>query len=244
MSWYEFAKDFSGPIATIIVVPFSVWFAFGQIRKQHDNTIKAQKAAAKRDTKVELFKELSKALNEHGEPIGQTATFCTVKKYSSPNQKAEITHAEFQGFFEMFGKPLLSLILQVEAQQIIHQKLFKTFRFALSSIHNDFMALQFSQDRTQILEQMIQLTDDAQMYMSDFQICLQNIAYGDVFDDIVPARIPADKRIKVITSDDAELDELLEYFSTQTAWGKKNLQLEKEAQERFTETNKKLENPV
>tara|TARA_R110002096_G_scaffold156008_1_gene320456 strand:- start:635 stop:1093 length:459 start_codon:yes stop_codon:yes gene_type:complete len=149
---------------------------------------------------------------------------------------------EFQSFFETFGKPLLSLILHVEANQIINQKLFKTFRYALSSIHHDFMALQFHQDRAYILEKMIQLTDDAQMYMSDFQICLQNIAYGDVFNDAVPARIPADKRIKVITSDDAELDELLEYFSTQTAWGKKNLQLEKEAQERFSEANKKLEN--
>jgi hypothetical protein len=55
---YEVVKDFSGPVAVVLVAFFSVRFAFHQIAVQHENTLKAQIEEQKRQTRIELFKEI------------------------------------------------------------------------------------------------------------------------------------------------------------------------------------------
>jgi hypothetical protein len=128
----------------------------------------------------------------------------------------------------------LAVVSKVESHEIINLKLFRVFRFSLQSIVHDMMKLQFHKDRRKLLEIIIELTNDAQSYLADFQVCMQNFAYSEVFDSEVPHRVPADKRCKVITNDPVELDLLLEYFSTETNWGKSCIQYEKEAKERYT----------
>ena len=72
------------------------------------------------------------------------------------------------------------------------------------------------------------------MYCGDFQVCMQNMAYGEVFDSEVPHRVPADKRYKVITNEEENLEELHEYFLKETNWGKSCLKHEKETEEKFS----------
>lgn len=241
ISWYEITKDFSGPVVAIFVIFLSVWFAFRQINKQHEKTLEAQIEATKRSTKIDLFKELSRTLVQYGIPISETGTYCRVKKFTNSNKKAEISHKEFSRFMEIFGNSTISIILKVEANEIINQKLFRVFRFALSTIQHDFMAIQFNENRYEVLEKMLDFTSEVEMYISDFQICLQNMAYSDIFNDKILSRVPIDKRIRVITNDEEKLDKLLHHFNTQTAWGRRNIQLEKEAEKRYKDTNKNLD---
>ena len=72
------------------------------------------------------------------------------------------------------------------------------------------------------------------MYFGDFQVCMQNMAYGVVFDSTVPQRVPADKRIKVITNCPENLDKLHIYFERESNWGKNCLKYENEAKEEFS----------
>ena len=72
------------------------------------------------------------------------------------------------------------------------------------------------------------------MYFGDFQVCMQNMAYGEVFDSDVPHRVPADKRYKVITNCPDSLDKLHDYFWQETNWGKNCIKYENEAKEKFS----------
>lgn len=231
---YQFWQDFATPITTIFVATITIFIAFKQLSKQHSNNLKAQNEQFKSQTRIELFKEIGAISENSSSIIRDVSTYCMVKKYSNLEMKAEINHIEYHNILQKFGDALLALISKVETHEIVNLRLFRAFRFSLQSIQHDLMALRSSTDRTSILENLLQLTSDAQMYIGDFQICMQNMAYGEIFDNSVPYRVPADKRIKVITNDEKNLDELIDYFCKETNWGKICAKYEAEAEERFS----------
>lgn len=234
ISCYEIAKDFSGSITALLVAFLSVRFAFRQISAQHENTLQAQIEEQKRQTRIELFKEISNLLEQSKSIIRDVSSYCSNKKYSNIEMKSEIDHLEYQELMNRFGQALITVILKVESHEIVNLMLFRVFRFSLQSIHYDLLSLQRLENRSYVLDQMVELTNDAQLYCGDFQICLQNMAYGEVFDSEVPKRQPIDKRHKVITSDPANLEELYRYFWRETNWGKTCIKYEEEAKEQFS----------
>ncbi|MFY0675905.1 MAG: hypothetical protein JXR18_01350 [Neptuniibacter sp.] len=231
---YAVVKDFSGPLVAVAVAFLTVKFAFRQISQQHSNTIEAQKENSKRDTRIELFKDINLLLDQSSSVIRDVNSYCMGKKYSNPQMESEINHEEYLALMSKFGQALLAVISKIESHEIVNLMLFRVFRFSLQSIHHDLLSMQFEQNRKNVLESFLELTNDAQMYFSDFQVCMQNMAYGEVFDSAVPHRVPAYKRYKVITNDAKNLEELHHYFWRETNWGKSCMQYEKEAAEKFS----------
>lgn len=234
VSCYQFWQDFATPITTVLVATITILIAFKQLSKQHLNSLNAQNEQFKCQTRIELFKEIGAISESSSGVIRDVSTYCMVKKYSSIDLKAEINHIEYRNILQKFGDALLALISKVETHEIVNLKLFRAFRFSLQSIQHDLMSLRSSNDRISILENLLQLTSDAQMYIGDFQVCMQNMAYGEIFDSSVPYRVPADKRIKVITNDEKNLDELIVFFCKETNWGKTCAKYEAEAEARFS----------
>lgn len=234
VSCYEVAKDFASPLLAAIAVVASVLIAFKQLSKQHQNTLDAQKEEAKRNTRVELFKDINVLLDQSTVSIRQVNSYCFGKKYSNLEMKAQIDHVEYFELMQNFGNALLAVISKVESHEIVNLKLFRVFRFALQSIHHDLLALQTEKERFKVLETIIELTNDSIMYFGDFQVCMQNMAYGEVFNSDVPHRVPADKRYKVITNCPVSLDKLHDYFWRETNWGKNCIKYENEAKEKFS----------
>ncbi len=234
VSCYDMAKDFASPALAAIAVVISILIAFKQLSKQHQNTLKAQKEEAKRNTRIELFKDINILLDQSNASIREVHSYCFGKKYSNMEMKADLNHAEFLELIKSFNHSLLAVVSKVESHEIVNLKLFRVFRFALQSIHHDFLALQREQDRFLVLEKIIELTNDSMMYFGDFQVCLQNMVYGEVFDSEVPYREPADIRYKVITNCPKNLDELHNYFWHETNWGKNCLKYENEAKEKYS----------
>ncbi len=234
VSCYKFWQDFATPITTVLVAAITIFIAFKQLSKQHANNLKAQNEQYKCQTRIELFREVGAISESSSSIIRDVSTYCMVKKYSSIDLKAEINQIEYQDIAQKFGNALLVLISKVETHEIVNLKLFRAFRFSLQSIQHDLMALRASNNTVSILENLLQLTSDAQMYIGDFQICMQNMAYGEMFGSAVPYRVPADKRIKVITNNVKDLDELIDFFCKETNWGKTCAMYEAEAEARFS----------
>lgn len=233
VSCYELAKDFSGPIVAILVAFFSVKFAFKQIAKQHENTLNAQKEEAKRVTRIELFKEINLLLEVSSSIIREVSTYCMVKKYSNIQMQADISHEEYLVLMNKFGQALLAIVSKVESHEIVNPMLFKVFRFSLQSIHYDLLAIQTEKNRSHVLENLIELANDAQSYLTDFQVCMQNIAYGEIFKSKIPHRVTVDKKYKVIVNEPEKLEKLLNYFSKETNWGRNCTKYENEALKKF-----------
>ena len=233
-SCYEIAKDFASPILATLAILFSVLIAFMQLSKQHKNTLELKKEETKSKTRIDLFKEINVLLESSNTKIREVHSYCFGKKYSTLEMKAEINHVEFLELMKGFSNALLVVASKMESHEIVNFKLFRVFRFALYSIHHDLLALQKEEDRFKVLESLIKLTDDSMMYFGDFQVCMQNMAYGVVFDSTVPQRVPADKRIKVITNCPENLDKLHIYFERESNWGKNCLKYENEAKEKYS----------
>lgn len=233
VSWYDVAKDFSGPLVTILAAFCSVRYAFKQLSTQHKNTIEAQKEDSKRNTRIELFKDIGILLNQSSSIIREVNTFCLVEKYSNLEMKSEISHQESLALYEKVSQALLAVISKIESHEIVNLMLFRVFRFAIQSILHDLRKIQLTNDRHYLLDRYLELTNDVQMYFGDFQVCMQNMAYGEIFDSDVPYRIPVDKRYKVITNEVENLKELHDYFSKETNWGKECLKYEEEAEKIF-----------
>ena len=233
VSCYDFVKDFSGPIAAVIVAIFTVTYAFKQLAIQHENSLNAQKEESKRNTRIELFKEIGSLLEQSSTIIREVNIYCMTKKYSNIERKAEISIQDFMILSQKFGQAVLQIISKVEHHEIVNQALFRVFRYSLQSVLYDFNSLQLEQDRFAVLESTIEVTNNAQMYIGDFQVCMQNFAYGEIFNSTVPHRDPPDKRHKVITNDPTKLDDLLKYFMEETEWGKTMEKYEKEAKEKY-----------
>ena len=233
-SCYEIAKDFATPVLATITILFSVLIAFIQLSKQHKNTLELTKEETKSKTRIDLFKEINVLLESSNTKIRGVHTYCFGKKYSNLEMKAEIDHVEFLELMKSFSNSLLVVASKMESHEIVNLKLFRVFRYSLYSIHHDLLALQREQDRFIVLDSLIKLTDDSMMYFGDFQVCMQNMAYGVVFDSTVPQRVPADKRIKVITDCPENLDKLHIYFERESNWGKSNLIYDNEAKEKLS----------
>jgi len=229
VSCYEVTKDFSGLIISILIAYFTITFAFKQLKKQHQNTIDAQKEESKRSTKIELFKEINQLLEVSGTVIREVNSYCMGKKYSTPNMISEIGYEEYLGLMNKFGQALLAIISKVETHEIINPKLFKVFRYSLQATHHDLLGMQFLENRVQVLENFIYLTGNAQYYLSDFQVCMQNMAYGEIFETKISHRVTIDKSFKVIVDDPVKLDKLMTYFLKETNWGKNCTKYENEA---------------
>ncbi|MGY5452257.1 hypothetical protein ACVFI8_15120 [Agarivorans sp. MS3-6] len=131
------------------------------------------------------------------------------------------------------GNSLLAVISKIESHEIINPSLFRTFRFSIQAIHYELISIQFEENREVVLDSFIRQSEEALMYFGDFQICLQNIAYSDVFECEVESRVPADPNIKVITSDEDNLQKLEPYFRNETKWGKVMAKYEAETVEHF-----------
>lgn len=235
VSCYDVAKDFASSGLAALAVVTSVWIAFKQLSKQHQNTLDAQKNEAKRNTRVELFKDINVLLDQSAASIRQVNSYCFSKKYFNSEVKAQVDDVEYVELMKNFSNALLAVVTKVESHEIVNLKLFRVFRFALQSIHHDLLALQPEIDRFKVLEDIIELSNDSVMYFADFQVCLQNMAYGEVFDASVPFRIPADKRNNVITNCPKNLDKLYDYFSRETNWGKNCIKYENEAKKKLSQ---------
>ena len=233
VSCYEVAKDFAGPLLAALAVVVSIIIAFKQLSKQHSNTIKAQKEEAKRNTRIELFKEVSLLIEQSSAVIREVNSYCNVKKFN-PNAVALLDLEEYLELSQRVNQALLLLVSKIESHEIVHPKLFKTFRYSLQSIVHDVMKLRDDTTSTTCLDKMMDYTSDASCYLGDFQICLQNLAYGDIFKSKIDARVPIDKSLKAIEDDPEKLDVLLNYFENESNWGVSNAKYEKEALERFS----------
>jgi len=230
---YEILKDFSGPLVTILIAYFGVRYAFKQIEMQHKNTIKVQKEESKRKTKIEVFKDFNVLIVSSSNTIRDVRTYCLTQKYPARDNSSEVNFDEYQKILNSFGGALSSLVLTVESHEIIHVNLFKVFRYSLQSIHHDLMQLRKEGNREILLDKVWVLANDAQNYLGDFQVCLQNMAYGDVFEGKVPVRVTVDKSLKVIVDDPKRLPELETHFRKKTAWGKSCDAAEKKAVEKY-----------
>jgi hypothetical protein len=233
VSCYEVAKDFAGPSLAALAVIFSIIIAFKQLSKQHSNTIKAQKEEAKRNTRIELFKEVSLLIEQSSAVIREVNSYCNVKKFN-PNAVALLDLKEYLELSQRINQALLLLVSKIESHEIVRPKLFKTFRYSLQSIVHDVMKLRDDTTSTTCLNKMMDYTSDASCYLGDFQVCLQNLAYGDIFKSKIEARVLIDKSLKVIEDDPVKLDALLNYFENESNWGVSNAKYEKEALERFS----------
>ncbi len=233
VSCYEVAKDFAGPALAALSVIVSIISALKQLSKQHVNTIKAQKEEAKRNTRIELFKEVSLLIEHSSAVIRDVNSYCNVKKFN-PNAAALLDLEEYLELSQRVNQALLLLVSKIESHEIVHPKLFKTFRYSLQSIVHDVMKLRNNTNSTTCLNKMMDYTSDASCYLGDFQVCLQNLAYGDIFKSKIEARVPIDKSLKVIEDDPEKLDVLLNYFENESNWGVSNAKYEKEALERFS----------
>jgi hypothetical protein len=233
VSCYEVAKDFAGPSLAALAVIVSIIIAFKQLSKQHSNTIKAQKEEAKRNTRIEFFKEVSLLIEQSSAVIREVNSYCNVKKFN-PNAVALLDLKEYLELSQRVNQALLLLVSKIESHEIVHPKLFKTFRYSLQSIVHDVMKLRDDTTSTTCLNKMMDYTSDASCYLGDFQVCLQNLAYGDIFKSKIEARVPIDKSLKVIEDDPVKLDALLNYFENESNWGVNNAKYEKEALERFS----------
>lgn len=112
--------------------------------------------------------------------------------------------------------------------------LFKTFRYSLQSIAHDVMKLRENTTSTTCLNKMKNYTSDVSCYLGDFQICFQNLAYGDIFKSKITAREPIDKSLRVIEDDPKKLERLLNYFENESNWGVSCKKYESEAKVQFS----------
>lgn len=234
VSCYEIVKDFSSPLLTALALMASVFIAFKKLSEQHKNTLAAQNEESKRNTKIELFKDINTTLEHSKVSIQQVSSYCSRKQFSSPNLKAPLDNVEYLELVNNFNNAIMTVITKVESHEVVNPKLFRVFRFALQSILHDLLELQSESDRLKVTEAVIKLANDSIMYFYDFQICMQNWAYGEIFNADVPYRKPANKKIKVITNCSKNLDDLHHYFLQETKWGKTCQKYESEAKEKYS----------
>ena len=62
--------------------------------------------------------------------------------------------------------------------------------------------------------------DEVGSYIHDLTIEAQNNLLSSLFDRAVPPRKPLDPRLKVISADQENMEELIKYFENETLWGK------------------------
>ncbi|MBV1928504.1 MAG: hypothetical protein KUG81_03225 [Gammaproteobacteria bacterium] len=234
---YDLLKDFSGPVLTVAVAFLGIKYAFKQLDAQHQNTLDAQKEEVRRHTKIELFKKISTLLEKSSASMRDVGTYCLtqriIQQFVVKNDSPPMTIEEYQAILKQFSDALLEMISIVESHEIVHFKLFRVFRYSLQSISHELMKLRKEGKRDVLLGKVWHLVNDAQCYLGDFQVCIQNMAYGDIFEHKVPHRVAVDKSSKVIVDDLRRLANLEKYFLKETEWGKSIAAAEMEAVEKY-----------
>jgi len=230
---YEVLYDFSAPIAALFIFIFGISHAFKKLSKQHDATLKQQDADINKRFKIELFKEFTLMLDQAIGELRSVSIYCRIKRYPVNGQISSLTAKEMADLQKKSSDAMFSIITKVESHEIVHPLLFKTFRFSLQSIWHNLIQLQH-ENNIKSLDKFLSLTADAMMYMSDFQICMQNMAWGGIFGTKVEYRDPIDPSCKVIKDNDAELKILMAYFDTESEWGEHNKLEEQKAKEIYS----------
>lgn len=233
VSCYEVARDFVGPALTALAVVASVFLAFRQLSLQHGNALLAQKEQAKRDTKIELFKELDSILDAVNVVVREVNLYCLSRLYPAPGTEKKLTQEAYDRESHKLNQSLLSVVSKVESNEIIQPQLFKAFRYSLQAIVHDVMSLRFVKDRELALKRFYDLSSDAQNYLYDFHVCFQNLAYGGIFDTKLSPRSPADQSKMVLTNDPKQIEDFLRYIEDETEWGKRCREQEAAATERY-----------
>lgn len=71
-----------------------------------------------------------------------------------------------------------------------------------------------------LVEQYRKAMDDIGCYVIDLQIEAQNKLLSGLFNHQVPRRKPLDRKLKVLSTEPAEMEDLMSYFQNETPWGK------------------------
>lgn len=222
--WYQFAKDFFPSAATLIVAFFSIRFAIMQIKTQHQNALDLHVAERKKDIQLKMFEEIQEKLDICSSTSSQVNS-SLIMHYSYIENGAEpkYTDVNFIQDLNKVMQTITDVTIYLEHREVISPKLFRVARSAMHSAHHDLLEVLKNpkMDRVQRYKSAAKSAADASSYCHDLNACLQNHAFGDLFDNQAPVRQPIDPNEKVIVDEDNKLDELLQYFEHETPYGEK-----------------------
>jgi hypothetical protein len=238
-SWYQFIKDFFPSIATLLVAFLSIRFAVRKIQQQHQNSLDLQSANQKKDIQLKLFEEIQERLDKCSSLSGKLNT-ALIMKHTFLQHGANIDHNEGV-FINELGeilKAITDVTIYIEYREIVSPKLFRVARSALHSAHHDLLEVirHPQEDLTNRYEKAAKAVGDAGSYCHDLNACLQNHAFGDLFENQAPIRQPIDPEEKVIIDDDETLDGLLQYFEHETSYGRMMDETNQHVREEFGQT--------
>jgi len=240
-NWYQIAKDFAPLFATLIVAFFSIRFAVLQIKQQHQNALDLQSENRKKDIQIALFEEIQERLDFCGS-LAYKLNTSLIYKFTYLENGAGISHNEVEFIQELdeVARAITTVTIYIEYREIVSPKLFRVFRSALHSAHHELSTVIQSRDEEldQRLRQASKASGDAASYCHDLNACLQNHAFGDLFENSAPVRQPIDPDEKVIVDDDAELDTLLQYFEHETPYGRQMDETNRRVREQFGQSGK------
>ncbi|MDH7945154.1 hypothetical protein QGM61_15135 [Pseudohongiella sp. SYSU M77423] len=235
-------RDFFPSLATLVVAFFSIRFAVLHIKEQHQNALNLQAEARKKDIQIELFKEIQERLDHCGS-IAFELSNSLIFKITYLENGLNINHdeAEFANHIKTVLESITQITIFIEYREIVSPKLFRVTRSALHSSHYEL--LETLKDRSINLVERYKMASkaagDVASYCHDLNACLQNHAFGDLFNNQAPIRKPIDPNEKVIIDDDKELDRLLQYFEHETRYGKMMDETNRDVIEIFTREQEK-----
>ena len=220
--WYQFSKDFFPTIATFIVAFFSIRFAVLQIKKQHQNALDLQVKERKKDIQLKMFEEIQAKLDACSSISSQINSNLIIHYTFLENSvEPNYTDVNFVNDLGTVMNSITDLTIYLEHREVISPKLFRVARNAMHSVHHDLLETlkNIKMDRIPRYKSAAKSAADASSYCHDLNACLQNHAFGDLFENKAPVRKPIDPNEKVIIDQDDKLVELLQYFEHETPYG-------------------------
>ncbi len=222
-TWYEIARDFAPAISTVVAVLISVWYAVSQLKTQHNNALKQQAEEHKKKVQLELFESLQDRLDTCA-ALSESLSTDLIVKNTILRAGYPINHDESALIQQISTvlKSVTEITIYIEHREIISPRLFRLFRSALHSAHYDMMQqLRAPQiEDVQRFESISRAASEASNYCHDINVCLQNLAYKNIFESQAPVREPLDPRFKVLVDEPASVEELIQYFEHETPYGR------------------------
>jgi hypothetical protein len=235
-SWYQVAKDFLPSLATLIVAYLSIRFAVLQIKQQHQNALDLQTANRKKDIQIELFEAIQVKLDGCSSIASQLSSSLIFKTTYLENG-VDVNHneAEFEQELSKVMNMITDVTIYIEYREIVSPRLFRVVRSALHSTHHDLLEVLKGRDidLVQRYRDASKAAGEASSYCHDLNACLQNHAFGDLFENAAPIRQPIDSNEKVIVDEDEALDRLLQYFEHETPYGRQMDAVNQQVREEF-----------
>jgi hypothetical protein len=116
----------------------------------------------------------------------------------------------------MVVKTITDVTIYLEHGEVISLKLFRVARSAMHSTQHDLLETlkNLNIDRVRWYKSAA----DASSYYHDLNACLQNHAFGGLFENQALIRQPIDPDEKVIIDQGKKQDELLQYFEHETPY--------------------------